>query len=96
VRTLDTDRDHVRSHTKWSQRALEWQEKGSEDLLLRGSELAIAQNWLQEAEKNNKQPLAADLQKAFIGDCAIASNKPKQPAGSAKSEPPGELLLVRW
>ncbi len=67
VRTLDTDRDHVRSHTKWSQRALEWQEKGGEERLLRVSELAIAQNWLEEAEKNNKQPPGTELQKEFIG-----------------------------
>ncbi len=67
VRTLDTDREHIKSHTKWSLRALEWQEKGkSADLLLRGSELAIAQNWLQEAEQNKKQPSVTSLQKAFI------------------------------
>ncbi|MGK7877393.1 MAG: toll/interleukin-1 receptor domain-containing protein, partial [Xenococcaceae cyanobacterium] len=78
IRTLDTDRDHVREHTKWSQRALEWQEKGSEDLLLRGSELAIAKNWLQEAEKNNKQPPATELQKAFIGASADLRNRLKQ------------------
>ncbi|HEY9602254.1 MAG TPA: TIR domain-containing protein, partial [Allocoleopsis sp.] len=67
VRTLDTDREHLRHHTKWSQRAIEWQEKDkSNDLLLRGSELAIAENWLQEAQQKNKQPQATDLQKALI------------------------------
>ncbi|HEY9636569.1 MAG TPA: TIR domain-containing protein, partial [Coleofasciculaceae cyanobacterium] len=67
VRTLDTDRDHVKSHTKWSLRALEWEEKGkSADLLLRGSEFLIAQNWLQEAEQSQKQPIATSLQKGFI------------------------------
>jgi WD40 repeat protein len=67
VRTLDTDREYVKSHTKWSQRALEWEEKGkSADLLLRGSEFAIAQNWLKEAEQQNKQPATTASQKAFI------------------------------
>ncbi|MEQ9001772.1 MAG: TIR domain-containing protein [Coleofasciculus sp. B1-GNL1-01] len=67
VRTLDTDREHLRSHTKWSQRAIEWEEKGkSADLLLRGSEFAIAENWLMEAEQQKKQPAATSLQKAFI------------------------------
>ncbi|MGK7931537.1 MAG: TIR domain-containing protein, partial [Microcystaceae cyanobacterium] len=70
VRTLDTDRDHVSNHRKWSQRALEWQEKGGEERLLRGSELAIAQNWLEEASKNNKQPPGTELQKEFIGASA--------------------------
>jgi WD40 repeat protein len=67
VRTLDTDREHVKSHTKWSQRALEWENKDkSADLLLRGSEFLIAQNWLHSAEQENKQPTATDLQKQYI------------------------------
>ncbi len=67
VRTLDTDRDHVHSHTKWSQRAIEWEQKGrSGDLLLRGGELAIAQAWLQNAALERKQPAATALQNAFI------------------------------
>jgi len=67
VRTLDTDRDHVQSHTKWSQRALEWEEKSqTKDLLLRGSELNVAESWLRESEAENKQPPATDLQKKFI------------------------------
>ena len=75
VRTLDTDRDHVRSHSKWSQRALEWQKKGGEERLLRGSELAIAQNWLEEAQKNNKQPPPTQLQKKFIGASGELQNR---------------------
>jgi WD40 repeat protein len=67
VRTLDTDRDHVHSHTKWSQRAIEWHQKDqSADLLLRGSELAIAQAWLEAAATEKKQPAATALQKDFI------------------------------
>ncbi|NEP71779.1 MAG: TIR domain-containing protein [Okeania sp. SIO2G4] len=66
VRFLDTDRDYVRNHTKFSQQALDWEEKASEDLLLRGSELAIAKNWLQEALNTNKQPPLNKLQKKFI------------------------------
>jgi WD40 repeat protein len=67
VRTLDSDREHVRSHTKWSQRSLEWQQNNrSADLLLRGSEFVVAANWLQNAEHYHKHPPATDLQKAFI------------------------------
>jgi WD40 repeat protein len=67
VRTLDTDREHVHSHTKWLQRALAWNEKDkSADLLLRGSEFTIAQSWLQETEQRKKQPAAIPLQKEFI------------------------------
>ncbi|HEY9651393.1 MAG TPA: TIR domain-containing protein, partial [Coleofasciculaceae cyanobacterium] len=67
VRTLDTDREHVHNHTKWLQRAIEWESKDkSTDLLLRGSEFLIAQNWLQEAEQQKKKPAATMLQKVFI------------------------------
>ncbi|AFZ21832.1 TIR domain-containing protein [Allocoleopsis franciscana] len=67
VRTLDTDRVHVYSHTKWLQRSLEWKQKDkSTDLLLRGSEFLIAQNWLQETEQQQKKPVATVLQKEFI------------------------------
>ncbi len=67
VRTLDSDREHLRSHTKWSQRAIEWEEKGrSEDLLLRGNEFALAENWFKEAEQQKKQPAATALQKEYI------------------------------
>ncbi len=73
VRTLDTDRDHLRSHTKWSQRALEWQEKHkSTDLLLRGSELSVAEDWLQESQQENKQPPVTDLQQEYIAKSQAA------------------------
>lgn len=73
VRTLDTDREYVHSHSKWLQLAIEWEQKGkSEDLLLRGSEFAIAQNWLQEAETQKKRPAATPLQKEFIKESGNA------------------------
>ncbi|MEG4484345.1 TIR domain-containing protein [Microcoleus sp. D2_18a_B4] len=69
VRTLDTDREHLQNHTKWSQRALEWQQKNqTKDLLLRGSELAIAEVWLKDIQAQKKQPVATELQKAYIAE----------------------------
>ncbi|NEP08828.1 MAG: TIR domain-containing protein [Symploca sp. SIO2C1] len=66
VRTLDLDREHVHSHTKWLQRAIEWEQKDkSKDLLLRGSEFAVAQDWLQTALAKNKKPLPTVLQQTF-------------------------------
>ncbi|NES19704.1 MAG: TIR domain-containing protein [Symploca sp. SIO3E6] len=66
VRNLDIDREHVRSHTKWLQRAIEWEKKDkSQDLLLRGSEFAVAQNWLETALAKNKQPFPTALQQKF-------------------------------
>ena len=69
VRTLDTDREHVHSHSKWLQRAIEWQSKHkSADLLLRGSEFLIAQAWLQTALEQNKQPAPTALQQTFVAE----------------------------
>jgi WD40 repeat protein len=81
VRTLDTDREYVHSHTKWSQRALEWEGKGkSEDLLLRGNEYAIAEDWWNRAQAENKQPPITKLQAEFITKSreAIAAEKEKE------------------
>ncbi|MEO1004657.1 MAG: TIR domain-containing protein [Cyanobacteria bacterium J06638_38] len=67
VRTIHTDREHVHSHTKWGQRAREWSLRGkSDDLLLRGSEFVLAQQWLTETQQENKQPPPTDLQQEFI------------------------------
>ncbi|MEM9007320.1 MAG: TIR domain-containing protein [Cyanobacteria bacterium P01_F01_bin.86] len=76
IRTLDTDREHVRSHTKWLQRSLEWQQQQqSGDLLLRGTECAVATQWLQEAQKQGKTPAVTAGQIAFItaSQAAIAA-----------------------
>ncbi|MGB3491355.1 MAG: TIR domain-containing protein [Elainellaceae cyanobacterium] len=76
VRTLDTDREHVHQHTKWSQRSREWHDKGrSPDLLLRGSEFSIAQHWLEEAIQNKKNPAPTALQQEFMAasQAAIAA-----------------------
>ncbi|HAX90358.1 MAG TPA: type IV secretion protein Rhs [Cyanobacteria bacterium UBA11370] len=69
VRTIDTDREHVKSHTKWSQRAMEWDSKGRDDnFLLRGSNLQEAQYWLQQWLMNGalKQPEPTTLQTEYL------------------------------
>jgi WD40 repeat protein len=67
IRTIDIDREHVQSHTKWLQRAIEWDGKQRPgDLLLRGSEFAIAEVWKDEAIEYTKNPPVTDLQNDFI------------------------------
>ena len=69
VRTIDTDREHVKSHTRWSQRAMEWDSKGRDDnFLLRGSNLQEAQYWLQQWLMNGalKQPEPTTLQTEYL------------------------------
>ncbi|OKH17110.1 TIR domain-containing protein [[Limnothrix rosea] IAM M-220] len=76
VRLLDTDKGHVESHTKWFRRAMEWErKKKTRDLLLRGSELAIAQYWLKESDKTQKRPEPTKLQREFIQSSVVESQK---------------------
>lgn len=79
IRLLDTDKAHVQSHTQWLQRTVEWEQKHkTRDLLLRGSELAIAQYWLKEADEANKRPRPTDLQRKFIQSSITESLKNKR------------------
>ncbi|MEM6252341.1 MAG: TIR domain-containing protein [Cyanobacteria bacterium P01_D01_bin.156] len=67
VETLNTDLDHVKTHTKLLVKAIEWTNKDkTDDILLRGSELTQANNWLQQELVETKQPIPTPLQIAFI------------------------------
>ncbi len=81
VRTLDTDREHLRNHTKWGQRAREWEtHQKTEDLLLRGIELEVADNWLSKVKEEEKQPPATDAQKELIEASRDWQNRQKRKA----------------
>lgn len=70
VRTLDTDREHVKSHNHWYQEALQWnrQEKNS-DFLLVGSEYFLAHSWYEEALLKKKTPAPNALQTEYLEAC---------------------------
>ncbi|MDJ0650223.1 MAG: TIR domain-containing protein, partial [Xenococcaceae cyanobacterium MO_188.B19] len=92
VRTIDTDREHVHNHTKWSQRAREWSQRDKNaDLLLRGSEFQLAQNWLEETEQKDKQPSATNLQKEFI----VASHKAIKADQEAEQRQRSKILRLQ-
>ncbi|MGK7904707.1 MAG: TIR domain-containing protein [Hormoscilla sp.] len=92
VRTLDTDREHLRSHTKWLQRALDWDRRDkTADLLLRGSEFAVAENWLSTALAESKQPVPTALQQTFIE----SSHQAIISADEAEKERQAKLLRLQ-
>ena len=65
LRTLDTDPVHLRYHTGLLMKAIEWDEKGRrEDVLLRGSELTEAQQWIVKAAE--KEPRPTVLQGEYV------------------------------
>ncbi len=67
VRTLDTDREYVKNHTKWSQKAAEWEQGGKrDDLLLRGNNLEEAEKWLKQTV--DKKPFPTSLQQEYISE----------------------------
>ena len=79
VSIIDLDRDYVQQHTKWSQRALTWEEQGNNPgLLLAGLELDTAVSWLKNAKKSAKKPVPTSLLVNFINQSEIASKKEKQ------------------
>jgi WD40 repeat protein len=67
INLLDSHRDYVDKHTQFLVKALEWKQQHEHpSILLRGSELAVAEAWLQETQGQKKQPAATELQQAYI------------------------------
>src|SRR4051794_970525 len=65
ITALDTDPGHIKAHTHWEVKALEWAGKDREhSLLLRGADLAEADAWLPSAEA--KDPPPTPLQREYI------------------------------
>lgn len=65
LRVLDTDQAHLHAHTRLLVRAIEWDSKGRKDsFLLRGDDLAEAEQWLAQGTTRNPQP--TDLHQDYI------------------------------
>ncbi|MBD2059037.1 toll/interleukin-1 receptor domain-containing protein [Oculatella sp. FACHB-28] len=57
IKAVDTDLDHVRTHTRLLVKAIEWDDAGRNDgLLLRGGGLAAAEQWLKQSDGKAPQP----------------------------------------
>ncbi|MEM8806053.1 MAG: TIR domain-containing protein [Cyanobacteria bacterium P01_G01_bin.38] len=64
-RTLESDPEHVRSHTRLLVKATEWDAASRDDsFLLRGKDLAASEQWLQQSVSKVPQP--AELQRDYI------------------------------
>lgn len=65
IKALDTDLDHVKTHTRLLVRANEWVHKRcNESFLLRGSDLEEAEQWLTKGA--DKEPFPAQVQREYI------------------------------
>ena len=65
--TLNTDLDWIREHTRLGGMARRWDENGrTEDLMLRGAELASAQQWMAGWKAPSPEP--TEMHRAYIND----------------------------
>ena len=72
---LDTDLDHVRSHTRLLVKALEWDTAGQDrNRLLRGAELDGAEAWLARAGAAT-EPQPTELHRAFVTASRAAATR---------------------
>lgn len=63
IRTLDTDPEHVRAHTRLLLRAIEWERERQDDsYLLRGKDRIASEQWLEQAEQKEPSPTPLQLQ----------------------------------
>lgn len=64
-RTLESDPQHVKTHTRLLVKAKEWEQSEQDDsFLLRGKDLAAAAAWLEQA--TTKVPQPTDSQRAYL------------------------------
>ncbi len=67
MRALDTDRDYLEFHTKLLVKAIEWDQKGKRSsLLLRGSELEEAEDWIERSDSKQLEPRPNPIQRNFV------------------------------
>lgn len=67
IEAMDTDLGHVRAHTRYLTRALEWnRENRKPSLLLIGDEIDEAEAWLKSARAASKLPAPSALHVAYI------------------------------
>jgi WD40 repeat protein len=66
VRALDSDLEAAKAHTRWLVKAMEWDTEGREgSFLLRGAELAAAEQWLA-ASPEDADPAPMPLQREYL------------------------------
>ena len=82
VQALDTDLDHVKLHTRYLQRALQWQARDFDNSdALRGRDLVDAESWL--AQSGGKAPQPTSLHNRYVIDSRRATTRRQRLAGAA-------------
>lgn len=67
IKALDTDLEHVQTHTRLLLWAIQWKDKGkSDDLILRGRDFEDASAWLEQSKKSKRIPSAKGIITDYI------------------------------
>ena len=87
---IDTDREHVRAHTRWTGRAVEWEQSGREGSLLpRGSELSAGEAWLAACDPGADPAPTRSQQELLLAARRAATRRQRRLLGGAV----GALLI---
>ncbi len=64
---IDEDQPHLKAHTRYQRRALEWKRSNENpSFLLLGDDLIFAEKWLETAKQEDKTPHPTDLHQHYI------------------------------
>ncbi|MEM6527759.1 MAG: TIR domain-containing protein, partial [Chloroflexota bacterium] len=76
LRAVEEDYDHARQHTRIYTKAVEWEENDFDvSLLLRGTEITRAEEFLREADADGKMPVPLPLHRALIAESRRRNSK---------------------
>jgi tetratricopeptide (TPR) repeat protein len=77
LQSLDADIPHIKAHTRYHLRALEWESSArNPSYLLTGDDLQFAEGWLKEAAA--KTPIPTEIQGAYITMSRVILEKQSQ------------------
>lgn len=84
---IDEDQPHLKAHTRYLQRSLEWKRsKHNPSFLLMGDDLRFAENWLREADIESKLPPPTGIQRDYIIESRQASEVAEQHEKARENE----------
>lgn len=67
LEALEEDQPHIKAHTRYQNRAIEWERSNSNpSYLLNGDDLTFAEKWMTDADRDAKDPKPTDKHRAYI------------------------------
>ncbi|HML20864.1 MAG TPA: SUMF1/EgtB/PvdO family nonheme iron enzyme [Aggregatilinea sp.] len=83
IEALETDQAHVKAHTRYLTRALEWDRAGRKpSMLLNGDELTAAEQWLKDTVAEKRVPPADSLHRIYIEESRAEETRQQERAAA--------------